>query len=151
MLVTLNNLPALFFSAASGGVSGWTIHFALLRPGTRNDLENLFMSDVSVSNQSQNVFWTDAGVSDAPFFVTADYVWGTDEGHFGPHRYIISAYVQKHSSDLEASYYYLEDRYMTARTHDREADADILAAEKPEILNRLRRLKLEEAARRPAQ
>jgi hypothetical protein len=25
--------PALFFSAAGGGVSGWIVHFALLRPG----------------------------------------------------------------------------------------------------------------------
>src|ERR1051325_9399930 len=36
------DLPALFFSAASGGVSGFGIHFALLRPGTGKDLENLF-------------------------------------------------------------------------------------------------------------
>lgn len=150
-LVALKDRPALFFSVASGGVSGWTIHFALLQPGTRNDLKNLFISDVSVSNQSQNVFWTDAGVSDAPFFVTADYVWGPDESHYSPHRYIISVYVQKRSSDLEGNYYYLEDRYMTARTYDREADADILTSEKPEILTRLRRLKVEEGSRRPAQ
>jgi hypothetical protein len=150
-LVELKDLPALLFSAASGGVSGWTIRFALLRPGTGKDLENLFMSDVSVSNQSQNALWTDAGISDAPFFVTADYVWGPDESHYSPHRYIISAYVQQHSSLLEATYYYLQDRYMTSNAYDQEADADILASEKPEILTRLRRVKLEEASRRPAQ
>src|SRR6266496_2857974 len=33
------DIPALLFSAASGGVSGWAIHFALLRPGGGKDLE----------------------------------------------------------------------------------------------------------------
>jgi hypothetical protein len=142
------DMPALFFSAASGGVSGWMIHSALLRPGTGKDLQNLFMSDVSVSNQSQSAFWSDPSISDAQFFITADYVWGPDESHYSPHRYIISAYVQKRSSDLGGFYYYLEDRYMTARTYDREAGADILGSEKPEILTRLRRLKLEGGSRR---
>src|SRR5206468_2577219 len=78
--------PALFFSAASGGVSGFTIHLALLRPGGK-ELENLLGSDVSVSAQSQTAFWTDASISDAPFLVTADYIWGPDESHSGPHRF----------------------------------------------------------------
>jgi hypothetical protein len=142
------DMPALFFSAASGGVSGWTIHFALLRPGKGTDLQNLFMSDVSVSNQSQSAFWSDPTISNAQFFITADYVWGPDESHYSPHRYIISAYVQKRSSDLEGSYYYLEDRYMTARSYDREVGADILVSERPEILTRLRQLKLESPSRR---
>ena len=30
-------VPALFFSAASGGVSGWAVHFALLRPDMGNE------------------------------------------------------------------------------------------------------------------
>jgi hypothetical protein len=42
------NIPALLFSAASGGVSGVTIHFALLRLGTGKDLEDLFPSDMSI-------------------------------------------------------------------------------------------------------
>lgn len=37
--------------------------------------------------------------------------------------------------------YYLEDRYMTAHKYD--ANADILASEKQEIIARLRRLKAE--------
>jgi len=135
--------PALFFSAASGGVSGFGIHFALLRPGNGKDLENLFLSDTSVSNQSQHAFWTDPTVSDAPIFVTADFVWGPDESHYSPHRYIISAYVRRTSSIVDGLYYCLEDRYMTARTYDLDSNADILAAEKPEILARLKRVKAE--------
>src|SRR5580700_327366 len=36
------NVPALLFTTSSGGVSGWSIHFALLRPGTGKDLRDLF-------------------------------------------------------------------------------------------------------------
>ena len=66
--------PALLFSAASGEISGWQIHFALLGIGTGKNLENLLRSDLSVSNQSQHAFWTDPTISKAAIFVTADYV-----------------------------------------------------------------------------
>jgi hypothetical protein len=134
-------MPALLFSAATGGVSGWTIHFALLRPGTGKDLEDLFIEDMSVSNQSRHAFWHDSAISDAQIFVTADYVWGPDESHYSEHRYIISAYVLKPSSILDDSYYYLEDRYMTVQKYDLEGKADVLASEKQEILARLRKVK----------
>ena len=75
-------------------------------------------------------------------FVTADYIWGPDESHYSEHRYIISAYVWKHSLELDDDSYYLEDRYMTVHKYDLEK-TDILNAEKPEILARLRRLKAE--------
>lgn len=41
---------ALLFSVASGGVSGFEIHYVLLRPGQR--LENLFGMGIKVTNQS---------------------------------------------------------------------------------------------------
>src|SRR5215471_12550286 len=63
---------AVFFSAASGGVSGFVVHFALLRPGVRDDLEDLFSRDVSVSEQGEHAFWNVAEISEAPIFVTAD-------------------------------------------------------------------------------
>jgi hypothetical protein len=136
--------PALLFSAASGGVSGWSIHFALLRPGTGKSLEDLFgLGEISLSNQSQHTFWNDPAISDAQIFATAMYAFGPDEGHYGEHRYIISAYVRRHSSLLDGVYYYLEDQYMTAKKYDLEAEADILTSEKQEILARLRRVKAE--------
>lgn len=145
------DVPALLFSAASGGVSGWEIHFALLRPGTGKNLLDLFPSTMSISNQSQHAFWNDSGISDAPIFVTADYVWGRDESHYEPHRYIISAYVRRPSSMIDGLYYYLEDRYMTVHSYDLDANADILASEKPDILARLRRVKAEiQRSPRPA-
>ncbi len=135
------DLSALLFKAESGGVSGWTIHFSLLRTGTGRDLEESFLSDTSVSNQSQYSFWNEVAISDAQIFVTADYVWGPDEGHYGEHRYIISAYVLKPLHEVDDVYYYLEDRYMTARRYDLDANADVLTSEKQEMLTRLRRLK----------
>ena len=141
-VVQLNGkISVLFFSAATDGVSGWRIHFALLLPGDGKDLTNLFLADTSVSNQSQHGFWAASAISEASIFLTADYVLGPGESHYDPHRYIVSAYVLKPSSLLDDSYYYLEDRYMTARRYDVEVQADILKSEKQEILNRLSRRK----------
>lgn len=137
------DLPALLFSAGSGGVSGWSIHFALLVPGTGGVLKDLFASDASFSNQSQHAFWNEPAISKAQIFVIADYIWGPDEGHYGEHRYTVSAYELKHSSSGEF-FYYLEDRYMTARKYNLDANADILQAEKQEVLTRLRRIKAAE-------
>ncbi len=137
------DMPALLFSAASGGVSGFSIHFALLRPGTGKDLENLFFSDMSVSNQSQHAFWNDSTISDAPIFLTAEYRFGPDEGHYGEHRYVVSTYTLRPSSMLDGMYYWLEDQYLTIRKYDMDANADILTSEKQEILARLARVKAE--------
>ena len=135
-------MPALFFSVANGGTSGFGIRFALLRPGTGKSLENLFFSDILVSNQSEHDFWNDSTISDAPIFLTADFVWGPDESHYSEHRYIISAYVWTSNSIVGDLSYYLEDQYMTVRRYDYEK-ADILTSEKQEILARLTRVKAE--------
>jgi hypothetical protein len=47
------------------------------------------------------------------------------------------------SVQLDDSYYYLEDRYMTVRKYDLERHADVLASERQEILARLRRLQVD--------
>jgi hypothetical protein len=132
---------ALLFSAASGGISGWQVHFALLRPGTGKDLEDLFFSDISISNQSQYAFWKEPSISASQVFVTAEYVPapGPGEGRYGEHRYILSAYVRT-SASYDADVYYLEDRYMTVRRYDLNANADALANERQEILARLKRV-----------
>jgi hypothetical protein len=138
-------LPALFFSASTRGGSGYLIHFALLRPGTGKDLEDLFWSDPSVSSQSDHAFWKDETISDAPIFLTAEYIWGPSEGHVDDHRYIVSAYVWSFSSLIVNQGYFLQDRYMTARRYT-VADK-ILDGEKPDILARLRRLKADNVIR----
>jgi hypothetical protein len=133
--------PAIFFTAASGGTSGWTLHFALLRPDVSKDLDDLFMSDVEISNQSQHAFWSDPSTSDALIFVTADFVWGPDEPHYDRHRYTVSAYTYKHQALINNDAYYLEDRYMTAKKYNSDGGDDVLTSERQEILTRLRRVK----------
>jgi hypothetical protein len=96
---------------------------------------------MSLANQSQHAFWTDLSISDSKLFVTADYVWGPDDSHYGEHRYIISAYVRRSSSILDNRSYYLDDRYMTASKYNLDTNADVLGSEKPEIIARLRRVK----------
>jgi hypothetical protein len=141
------DLSALLFSVESGGVTGFGIHFALLRPGAGKDLENLFPeSQTTVSDQSQHAFWSDPTISDTPIFLTADYAWGPGESHFDPHRYMISSYLFKRTFPHDPGSYYLEDRYMTVRKYDYEKD-DILAAEKIAILARLKLVKESEGAR----
>jgi hypothetical protein len=134
-------MSALLFSAATGGVSGFSIHFALLHPGSGKELENLFLSGISISSQSEHEFWNLPALSDAPIFATADYVWGPDESHISEHRYIISTYARRSSSLLDGLFYYLEDQYMTTRKYGE--NSHILSSEKPEILARLRRVKAE--------
>ena len=135
------NTSALLFTAASGGVSGWTIQFALLRPGMGAQLDDLF-SGITVSNQNQHAFWSDSAISEVPVFLTASYVWSPEEGHYGFHRYIISTYARKSVSG-DSENYYLEDQYMTTRYYDLDANDDILISEKQEILARLRRVRAE--------
>ncbi len=137
------NKSAILFSAASRGVSGASIHFALLQPGTANLLQDMFTSALSLSNLGTHALWNEPTISDATIFLTADYVWGPDESHYSEHRYVISAYLLKSSNLLDDPYYFLEDQFMTIRKYDPESNAKILVAEKQEILSRLRHLKLD--------
>jgi hypothetical protein len=138
------NLSALHFSADGGGVSGIPVFHALLRLGQGKDLDNLFRSGLSLSEQSQHVFWKVPSISDAQIFVTAEYVWGSNESHYGLHRYIISTYVLKHSSEFDLDSYHMQDQFMTVRSYD-VAEQDILTAEKGEITARLKRVKAAQA------
>ena len=129
------DMPVLFFSAASCGGSGWAVHFALLSPGLLKEIPDV-LPNVTVSNQSLYTFWKEPSLSEGQLFLTANFEWGPDEGHYGEHRYTISVYVLDHDQ------YFLEDRYMTARKYDLET-TDVLASEKHEILARQRRIKTE--------
>ncbi len=132
---------AILFEAAALGTSGATIHFALLRPGLGKDLEDMFLSDVTLSNQSQHIFLNEPFISQAPLFITADFVLGPDEAHYSEHRFIVSIYGLLSSSMLNSQFYYLDDRYMTVRKYLWDDKADIIGPEKSEILARLTRIK----------
>jgi hypothetical protein len=138
---------ALFFEAAGGGVSGFALHFALLRfcdrdrfPGCSVDeLKDFLPHELEVSNQGQHAWWELSEISDSKVFLTADFVWGPREAHYTNHRYIISVYVRR-PDDFDGLSYYLVDQFMTVRPYNGELD-DVLGAEKQEILARLTRVK----------
>jgi hypothetical protein len=137
------DLQALLFSAEGPGISGFGIHYALLRSTvTGKDLEDLFGDKITLSNQGVYAFWSEPSLSDAPIFVTANFVWG-DEGHYEPHRYVIAAYVFRHLNMSNDDGYVVDDQYMTVKYYDEEAAIEILTAEKPEALARLRRVAAE--------
>ena len=139
--------PALFFSASSGGVSGRSLHFALLRPGRFDALDSI-LTVGPVSNQSEHAFWTEPQISGSPIFVVADAVWGPDETHYSEHRFVMSAYVLLPSDLLDDRVYFLDDRYLTLRKYNQNAGDQILKSERTEILTRLIRAKAERERRK---
>lgn len=134
---------ALLFSADTIGVSGFRILYALLRSGEGPYLENMFLSETSTSNLSDQKWFHFPSVSSAPVFVTADWTWGPNESHYSPHRYVISAFLLLHSDDMQNDFYILAGKYMTTRVYDLEKNPDILLSEKTEILKRLKRVNSE--------
>jgi hypothetical protein len=136
---------AILFSAETGGVSGWMTHFALLQPGAGDSLTDSFPFVASISNQGSYAFLSDPAISDARIFVTADAtpIPGPDESHYSDHRFIVSAYLLKTCDVLDEPHYFLQDQFMTVRKYSSDLRVDILASEKPEILRRLRLVKLE--------
>jgi hypothetical protein len=129
--------PALLFSAWSGLASGSRIHIVLLRPGDGHELENLFVNEIELSEQSRHALWSDPSISPAKIFMTADYASGPEECHHCEHRFIISAYL----FDRSAGLYFLGDQYMTVRSYNGDnSKVDVLGAERPEILARLKRV-----------
>lgn len=143
--------PALFFEAARGGVSGFSLHFALLEfcnqvqfPGCAvGQLKNLFPYELQASNQSQHGRWELPEISDSKVFLTADYIWGPQESRSSDHRFIVSVYVRR-PDDFNELTYYLVDRFMTVRLYgynDKGELDDVLGAEKQKILARLKDVK----------
>jgi hypothetical protein len=131
----------LLFTAASGGVSGFLVHFALLQPGAGAgaELED-FALKISLSEQGKHRFVTYPSLSNAMVLLTADYVWGMDEAHHGAHRYIISAYLWRQSSETGDFRYVLSDQYMTLRKYDEGQGNRFFGAEEAEIVARLKRV-----------
>jgi hypothetical protein len=86
----------------------------------------------------------DPQISDTQIFVKADAVYGPGETAPDAHRYRVSAYVWRTRYLAEDAVYWLEDQYTTARAYKYfpEGEPEILAVEKAEILDRLKRAKV---------
>jgi hypothetical protein len=81
----------VLFFADSGGGSGSSARFALLRYEPNGSLRDL-LPTLMLSNQSDHALWNVPTISDMPLLVTADFIWEGSEGHYGPHFYEIRAY-----------------------------------------------------------
>jgi len=142
---------ALFFQASGGGVSGFSQHFALFDlcdPARHADckpaeLRNLFPADLEVSNVSQFSWWNLPAISPSKLFLTADFVWGPLEGHSADHRFIISVYARRPDNSGDQGYT-LVDRFKTVHSYGLAPGgglADVLGAERKQILTRLKKVK----------
>jgi hypothetical protein len=81
----------VLFSANSGGGSGSSDRYALLRYERDGSLRDLLPA-ITLTNQSDHALWDVPTVSDMPLLVTADYLWGAMEAHYGSHYYEIRVY-----------------------------------------------------------
>jgi hypothetical protein len=81
----------VFFFANTGGGSGSTDRYALLQYERDGSLRDLLPA-ITLTNQSDHALWDVPTVSDMPLLVTADYLWGAMEAHYGAHFYEIRAY-----------------------------------------------------------
>ncbi len=112
---------------APGGSSG--IHFALLKPGDGDNLEDIFESPVQVSYSARFAIWTD--MMPSPVFVTAERSPYAE----APSHVKIAVYAMINGAVRFAKV----DEYQTAEAYE-FYKGDVLAAEKREVLARLRRL-----------
>jgi len=140
-------------TAANFGGPGTIVELALLDfPNPRDEIENRLFLEGYLSEISYYDFWNESSISDAPIFITANYVWGAEVGRFSDHRFIISSYVLREDKISPESFYYrLDDRYMTVNKYTSDDKSPVLSREKPEILARLKRVNAERERQAKAQ
>jgi hypothetical protein len=101
-------------------------------------LENLLPE---IPSSDERHFWNLPDISTMPILVTTYYLWGDEECHACPHRYLVASYVYS----KQAGRYIQYDEFMT---EDKYASNDkVLEPEKTKILAGLKRAAAEEAAR----
>ncbi|OYW13116.1 MAG: hypothetical protein B7X34_00855, partial [Acidobacteriia bacterium 12-62-4] len=129
---------AILFAVSEAAMTQSIDHLAILRPDAGAQLKNLLDADVSVTMFGQYELWSEPRLSPAPILVTADYIWRSGEERGSAHRFLISVYTLRDGDPIDG-HYELEDRYMTARHYNRsDRTFNLLAAEKTEILARLK-------------
>ncbi len=150
-IISIGRAPqALFFKAwGTAGGSGSIVCLGLLQPTPDGHVRDL-LPEISLSEISGHAFWNERTISPSPILVTANFVWGYEEGHFSDHRFIVSAYLLKEGLDPEFFTYELDDRYMTLLKYASDDSASVLSSEKAEILSRLKRVKAEEERQQQA-
>ena len=102
----------MLFNANCGGGSGSADRYVLLRSEPDGQLKNL-LPEIVVSNQADVATWDLPIVSPMPVFVTADFLWGPNEGHYSSHFFEVRMYVYDGAADR----YKLRHKYQTAHKY----------------------------------
>jgi hypothetical protein len=127
-------VPWLLFDATYSALgSGSLTQYAILRSEGTYLVDVL--SGVALTNVSDHAIWHEPKFSPFPLVVSADFVWGKNETHFGRHSHTVE--VRRYDPD-EHEYF----RILTYRTSRKYAGGDsapirVLAPERAEILRRL--------------
>jgi hypothetical protein len=122
----------LFSAIASAGGSGSQMALALLENANGN-LADRLPFQLSLKEDGAFNFWQDAAVPNALIFVTAEFIWGSDECHFCAHKFTVNTYTY----DSQVGRYSLRDKYTTANKYT--SPASVLSAEKQRIHLRLQK------------
>ncbi len=102
----------MLFNANCGGGSGSADRYVLLRSEPDGHIKNL-LPEIIVTNQADVSTWDLPTVSSMPVFLTADYIWGGMEGHYGDHFFEVRMYVY----DAPTDQYKLSHKYRTAHKY----------------------------------
>ncbi len=102
----------VLFNANSGGVSGSSDRYVLLKSGPDGRFKNL-LPEIIVSNQADVAVWNLPIVSPMPVFVTADFLWEGMEAHYSSHFFEVRIYV----FDPAADHYKLRHKYRTSHKY----------------------------------
>jgi hypothetical protein len=108
----------------------------LLRSEPSGQLKNL-LPQIEVTNQAEVAVWDLPKVSPMPALLTADYVWGQNEAHYGAHLFEVRIYVY----DLVSGRYKLRHKYTTAHTYpgidNWDSQPEVLEKERGRIVGML--------------
>jgi hypothetical protein len=128
----------VLFNANSGGGSGSSDRYVLLRSEPNQSFKNL-LPEITVTNQADVAAWDMPSVSPMPVFLTADYLWGAMEAHYSSHFFEVRMYVYDQVSDR----YKLRHKYQTAHKYpgidNWEQAPEVLEKEKGKIMEILKK------------
>lgn len=125
----------LFTARYSAGGSGSSNLWVILTFGRDHKWKNL-LPNLTLSEQSDHLFWSSGDISTFGLFTVADYVFQKGETHFGAHRYRIRTFEfcrSKHS-------YVLADEFVTKDKYPGLDEADTIRVIKPNLSRIQKRL-----------
>lgn len=78
--------------ATFAGASDSSTQIVLLGIDSHGKLVNL-LPRAGYTLQDSYRFWRDASISEYQIFTVANFIWGTNDGHFGPHHFNVTTFL----------------------------------------------------------